>query len=115
MSKKNVVVLGGGYAGIATINKLKGALPRIYRIVLVEKQEFMYARIAALRAATSEDIAEDALIPYDRLFASPDAGVVVKASVTQIKQHSVVISTPHKLFGSEIDFEYLVCQPARDV
>lgn len=115
MSKKNIVVLGGGYAGVATINKLKGALPGNFRIVLVEKQEFMYARTAALRAATSEDIADDALIPYDKIFTSPDTGVVVKASVTQIKQHSVVISTPHKLFGSEIDFEYLVFQPPHGV
>jgi len=112
MSKKNIVVVGGGYAGLSVINKLEGTLPSNYRIVLVEKQEFMFLRLAAARASTSEDISDQVLVAYDRVFKSQDVGVVVKASVTQIKPHSVVISTPHDLFGSEIDFEYLVCQTA---
>jgi NADH dehydrogenase FAD-containing subunit len=63
MSKKNIVVIGGGYLGVAVINKLKGALPSNYRIVPVEKQDLMYVRLAAARAAASEDIAENVLVP----------------------------------------------------
>jgi NADH dehydrogenase FAD-containing subunit len=108
MSKKNIVVIGGGYAGLGLINTLDGQLPNTYRIVLVEKQDFAYLRMAAARASASEDISEQILVPYDRLFKSEDSGIVVKATVTQIKPHSVVLSEPHKLFGSEIDFDYLV-------
>jgi NADH dehydrogenase FAD-containing subunit len=107
MSKKNIVIVGGGYAGVGVINNLEGKV-RGYRIVLVEKQEFMFARLGAVRAASSEDISERVLVPYDKLFKAPEDGVVVQASVTAIKPHSVVLSEPHKLFGSEIDFEYLV-------
>jgi apoptosis-inducing factor 2 len=108
MSKKNIVIIGGGYAGLSTIAKLQGYLPASYRIVLIEQQDFFYVKIAGARAAASEDIADQILVPYDRLFKSPEAGVVVKSSVTKINPHSVVLSEPHKLVGSEIDFDYLV-------
>ena len=108
LAKKNVVIVGGGYAGIGVINSLDGKLPQDYRIVLVEKQDFMFLKLAGARAAASEDITNDILLPYNRLFKNEDQGVVVQASVTEIKPHSVVLSTPHKLFGSEIEFEYLV-------
>lgn len=109
MAKKNIVVVGGGYAGIHIINKLENALPNTHRIVLIEQQDFMYIRVAAARAASSEDIAEQVLVPYDKLFKSSETGIVVKASVKKINPHSVVLSEPHKRFGSEIEFDYLVC------
>jgi NADH dehydrogenase FAD-containing subunit len=110
MSKKNIVIVGGGYAGVWIINNLQGKVPS-YRIVLVEKQDFMFIRLAAARASSSEDISDRVLVPYDKLFKSPDVGVVLKASATAIKPHSVVLSEPHKLFGPEIDFDYLVLHP----
>ena len=83
-------------------------LPKTHRIVLIEEQEFMYVKLAALRAAASEDIAEQVLVPYTRFFKSEETGIVVQASVTTIKPHSVIISKPHKQFGSEVEFDYLV-------
>jgi NADH dehydrogenase FAD-containing subunit len=108
MSQKNIVIIGGGYAGLNAIPKLQGSIPSSYRIVLIEQQDFFYVKLGAARAAASEDISDQILVPYDRLFKSPEAGVVVKASVTKINPHSVVLSEPHKLLGREIDFEYLV-------
>jgi len=108
MSKKNIVVVGGGYAGVSIINKLEGVLPNTHRIVLIEQQDFMYVRVAAARASVSEDIAEKVLVPYDKLFKSPDIGVVIQASVSKINPDSVVLSAPHKLFESEVKFDYLV-------
>jgi apoptosis-inducing factor 2 len=111
MSKKNIVIIGGGYAGLSTIAKLQGYLPTSYKIVLIEQQDFFYVKLGGARAAASEDIADQILVPYDKLFKSPEAGVVVKSSVTKINPHSVVLSEPHKSFGSEIDFDYLVHFP----
>jgi|SRR5579859_7886705 len=111
MAQKNIVIVGGGYAGIHLIPRIEKFLPSTHRIVLVEEQDFMYHRLGALRAAAAEDIAADVLIPYDRLFKSDKIGIVVKATVTQIKPHSVVISRPHAQFGSDIAFDYLVCFP----
>jgi NADH dehydrogenase FAD-containing subunit len=108
MSKKNVVIVGGGYAGLGVINNLEGVLPSTHRIVLVDEQDFFYVRLGAARASASEDIGEQVLVPYDRLFKSPDAGIVVKSLVTKINPHSVVLLEPDKLFGSEIEFDYLV-------
>jgi NADH dehydrogenase FAD-containing subunit len=108
MLKKNIVVVGGGYAGVSVINKLDGVLPSTHRIVLIEQQDFMYARLGAARASASEDIAEQVLVPYDKLFKSLDIGVVIQASVSKINPRSVVLSAPHKSFGSEVEFDYLV-------
>jgi NADH dehydrogenase len=111
MSKKNVVIVGGGYAGVSTVGKLQGYLPTPYRIVLIEQQDFFYVKLGGARAAASEDIADQILVPYDKLFKSPEVGVIVKSSVTKINPHSVVLSEPDKLFGSEIAFDYLVQLP----
>ena len=106
--RKNIVIVGGGYAGLNLIPKIEKFLPSTHRIVLIEEQEFFYQRLAALRASTSEDIGERVVVPYDKLFASESIGIVVKATVTAIKPHSVVLSTTHKKFGSEVPFEFLV-------
>jgi NADH dehydrogenase FAD-containing subunit len=107
--RKNIVIVGGGYAGINLVHKIEKFLPSTHRIVLIDEQDFFYHKIAALRAAASEDIAEKILLPYDRLFNSETTGVVVRASVTDIKPHSVVLSKQHPKFGAEISFDYLVC------
>jgi NADH dehydrogenase FAD-containing subunit len=107
-SKKNIVIVGGGYAAMGLIPLIEKFLPKTHRIVLIEEQEFMYVKLAALRAAASEDIAEQVLVPYTRFFKSEETGIVVQASVTTIKPHSVIISKPHKQFGSEVEFDYLV-------
>ena len=109
MAKKNIIIVGGGYAGVGIINKLENALPNTHRIILIEQQDFMYIKLAAARASSSEDIAEQVLVPYDKLFKSSEIGIVVKASVKTINPHSVVLSVPHKTFGYEIEFDYLVC------
>jgi NADH dehydrogenase FAD-containing subunit len=109
MSKKNIVIVGGGYAGISLIPQIEKTLPSTHRIILIEEQEFMYVKLGAARAAASEDISEKVLLPYDKLFKSEDIGIVVQASVTKINAHSVTLSKPHNLFGTEIDFDYLVC------
>src|SRR5947207_1170040 len=106
MSKKNIIVVGGGYAGVNVIKNLESSLPSTHRIILIEQQDFMYVMIAAARASASEDISEQILVPYDKLFKSPEIGVVVKASVTKINPHSVVLSQPDKSFGSEVEFDY---------
>lgn len=106
--KKNIVIVGGGYAGVGMIPLIEKFLPETHRIVLIDEQEFMYVKLGALRAAASEDIAEQILVPYTRFFKSEETGIVVQASVTTIKPHSVIISKPHKLFGSEVEFDYLV-------
>jgi len=108
MDQKNIVVLGGGYAGLNFISKFKKNLPSTHRIVLVDEQDFFYHKIGVLRAVGGENISDRVLVPYDKLFSSPNIGIVVHASATEIKPHSVIISKPHSNFGSEIPFEYLL-------
>jgi NADH dehydrogenase FAD-containing subunit len=106
--KKNIVIVGGGYAGVNLVPKIEKFLPASHRIVLIEEQDFFYHKIGALRAAAAENIADKVLVPYDKFFKSDTTGIVVKASVTEINPHSVTLSQPHQLFGEQVPFEYLV-------
>ena len=64
----------------------------------------MFVRLAAAGASSSEDISNRVLVPYERLFKSPDVDIVVKATVTAIKPNSIVLLESHKLCGPEIDY-----------
>jgi len=110
MSKKNIVIVGGGYAGIHLVHQIEKILPQTHRIVLIDEQDFMYAKIGAARAATAENLSESVLISYDKLFASEEIGVFVNATVTIITHNSVIFVSDHPSeFGSEVPFDYLVC------
>ena len=82
-AKQNVVVVGGGYAGV---NFIVGAAKKLdaarYNLVLVNPRPYYVHLIGALRMAVSDqDKLEDtALIPYDHL---PCA--FVQAKVTTIE------------------------------
>lgn len=73
-SKKNVVILGGGWAGTLIARQLSGKLdPAEYSIVLVNDRPFFIHLIAAARlTVTSEDKLDpredSSLVPFDKLF-----------------------------------------------
>jgi NADH dehydrogenase FAD-containing subunit len=72
---KRVVVIGGGYAGIAAARVLDGATD----VTLVNRKESFFHVVAALRAAVDERWTEVPFIPYDRLLRR---GRFVRATVT---------------------------------
>lgn len=47
-SATNVVVVGGGCAGIIIAAKLEASLPSNYRVILVEKRPFFYHTIGGI-------------------------------------------------------------------
>lgn len=82
--KKNIVVVGGGYAGIHVVNYTAKKLDHSkYNIILVNPRPYYIHLIAALRmTVTSAGKLEDtALIPYDRLPCT-----FVQAKVTTIQE-----------------------------
>ncbi|KAK9762744.1 hypothetical protein K7432_011228 [Basidiobolus ranarum] len=48
---KNVIIIGLSYAGIAAAKELAASLPKEYRIIAIERNEFAYHAVPSLRAA----------------------------------------------------------------
>lgn len=61
---KKVVVIGGGYAGVATAE----LLDPMFNVVMIERKEIFVHNIAGLRqTARGDEWLNKMLIPYDKL------------------------------------------------
>ncbi len=83
-SKKNVVIVGGGSAGLAAAKQLAAKLASQYNIVLVTQEPYYVHKISLIRlvVADIDDLLNQSLIPYDKL-----AGVTHKVgTVTSIEE-----------------------------
>ncbi|KIP01404.1 hypothetical protein PHLGIDRAFT_80620 [Phlebiopsis gigantea 11061_1 CR5-6] len=84
-SKKNVVVVGGGYANVHVVNYLEKTLDRArFNLVLVNPRPYYVHLIASLRVAVTAEghLEDEALIPYDKL----PAVTLVQGKVTAIEE-----------------------------
>lgn len=87
-NKKNVVVVGGGYAGHIIAKTLSTTLnPSKHNLILVTSRPYLVHVIAGLRMnVTSDDQLEDtAFITYDKLFEK-GIGSLVVGTVVSIKE-----------------------------
>ncbi|KAG1146352.1 hypothetical protein G6F36_015042 [Rhizopus arrhizus] len=110
IQEKNIVIVGGGFAGVETANVLEKELARSndsqYRIILIEKKTHFYHTIAGLRSAVI-DWDQQILVPYTNLFKS-DKHHVIQASAVQFEKDHIVLDREVQGFGSSIPFDYLI-------
>ena len=105
MASQNIVIVGGGGAGVAIARDLASKLPKVssqYKIILITSRE-SYAHLPAmLRMVVSpkDKLEESALIPYDSVFPN-DIGSVKIGTVTSISSGStgneVVLESGEKI------------------
>ena len=102
MAAQNIVIVGGGGAGVAIARDLASKLPKVspqYKITLVTSRESYVHLPAALRMVVSpkDKLEESAIIPYDSVFSS-DVGSVKIGTVTSVSSGSagneVVLDCP---------------------
>ncbi|KXS15569.1 FAD/NAD(P)-binding domain-containing protein [Gonapodya prolifera JEL478] len=109
---KNVVVVGGSFAGVAAVTAAKSRLPSPYRLVLIEPRATFHFTYAFPRAAVLGGFEPELFPPYDKLFASPDEGIVVRAKAVQVTPTHVVLDRPAPALGPDgvtsVPFEYLI-------
>src|SRR6202521_5687274 len=94
--KPTVVVVGGGYGGIAVAK----ALDDTSDVVLVEPKDAFMHNIAALRALVDPSWLPRIFLPYSRLLAN---GRVVRDRAVVVDPHRVVTAS-----GEEISADYVV-------
>src|SRR3984957_18074259 len=94
--KPTVVVVGGGYGGIAVAK----ALDETSDVVLVEPRDAFMHNIAALRALVDPSWLQKIFFPYDGLLAN---GRVVRDRVVLVEPHRVTTAS-----GEEFAADYIV-------
>src|SRR5258705_9283633 len=94
--RPTVVVIGGGYGGVAVAKALDADVD----VVLVEPKDSFVHNIGALRALVEPAFLPKIFLPYDRLLAR---GRVVRDRAVAVSPHRVILAS-----GDEIDADYVV-------
>ena len=105
-SPKNVVVVGGSFAGIQVANWLANAVPTGYRVVLVEKNSHFNYMFAFPRYAVVSGYEQGAFIPYEDILG----GAIKKGSLLHMRAEAFTATASQLLLadGQAIDYAYLV-------
>ena len=103
--RKNVVVLGGSFAGYFTAKFLTETLPTGHRVVLIEKNSHFNYVFAFPRFSVVGGYEKSAFIPYGGLAKGAPKGVF---EFVQGKVESVDGSVVRLEGGKELEYEYLV-------
>ncbi|MCX4911549.1 NAD(P)/FAD-dependent oxidoreductase [Streptomyces sp. NBC_00878] len=92
MHDGDVVVIGGGYAGVRLAKRLDGTA----RVTLVDRKDVFFHRIASLRAGVRPEWTVAPFIPYDRLLRNGRVAVG-KAVRVDTAERQVVLATGERL------------------
>ncbi|KAF3481515.1 oxidoreductase [Arthroderma uncinatum] len=103
-STKNVVVLGGSYAGINLAQRLTETLPTGYRAVLIEKNSHFNHLYVFPRFGVVPGMERSAFIPYTGIASRAPDGIFqrIQDSATSVTRNKVELAS-----GKSIDYEYL--------
>lgn len=101
---KNVVVVGGSFAGFFLAKQLADSLPTGYRVIVIEKHSHYYFTWNFPRVTVVEGHTQNAFIPYPEETSVQPAGVysLRQGEVVEIGDSEVILSD-----GTSIPFEYL--------
>ncbi|KAB5584864.1 putative AMID-like mitochondrial oxidoreductase [Coniochaeta sp. 2T2.1] len=103
-SPKNVVVIGGSFAGICLVRRLAETLPTGWRVVLVERNSHIHYVFNFPRFSVITGHEQKAFIPYDRVVQGRPEGVFkrVRGTVDGVEEGVVLLET-----GERVKYEYL--------
>lgn len=101
---KNVVVLGGSFAGIELVNRLSESLPTGFRTVWIEKNDHLNYSFNFPRYSVTEGYEHRAFIPYDGVAQGAPAGIFrrIQDTAVGLTENQVLLAS-----GEKIDYEYL--------
>ena len=101
---KNVVVLGGSFAGVELVDRLVHSLPTGFRVIWVEKNShfnysFVFPRFSVIRGFQNA-----AFIPYDGMFPKVLPGILTRIQdrVIKVTNSEIILES-----GRSIDYTYL--------
>ncbi|KAI1077857.1 hypothetical protein F5B20DRAFT_550578 [Whalleya microplaca] len=101
---KNVVVLGGSFAGIELVKRLAETLPTGFKVVWIEKNSHFNYLFNFPRFAVMTGHEHEAFIPYNGVARGTPAGIFKRIQDTAVKltEDQVLLAS-----GDKIDYAYL--------
>lgn len=105
----NIVIVGGGAAGIAVaqnLEKARPALPKDWKVVVVDRRNYYWHLPAGLRAPLDDETRTQATIPFDKVFKAESPASITMAEVTKIDESSVYLNADGR--ESTLDYAFLV-------
>lgn len=101
---KNVVVLGGSFAGIELVKRLIETLPTGFKVVWIEKNSHLNYSFTFPRFSVMTGHEHMAFIPYDELARAAPAGIFTRVQDTaiEITETQVLLAS-----GKRVDYAYL--------
>jgi len=102
---KNVVVVGGSFAGIELVRRLAQTLPTGYKAVWIEKNSHLNYSFNFPRFSVMMGQEHTAFIPYDGVASSAPRGILtrVQGKAVEVTENQVILAS-----GQKIDYAYLV-------
>lgn len=101
---KTVIVIGGGFAGIAAIIKLKNTLSDVpHNIILIDKNKYHLFTPSLYELATSEEPKKNVSIPYSKIF--PRGVKIITKSVQSIDP---ITNTLTLTDSTSLPYDYLI-------
>ena len=104
MSKQNIVIVGGGSAGVNALRTLSSSLDKSkYNLILINPLPYRIWLVASLRVcvAPNEQLQKDIMISYDKLFANGNGkfveGVVTSFEANKEGGGSVTLESGEKI------------------
>lgn len=103
-SPKNVVVVGGSFAGAFLAQRLASTLPSTHRVILIEKNSHFHYLFNFPRYAVVRGREQRAFIPYSHLSSRCPQGIFehVQDTVSQITSEKVELKS-----GKSVRFDFL--------
>ncbi|MES0825140.1 NAD(P)/FAD-dependent oxidoreductase [Ruegeria sp. SCP11] len=96
MTKKKIVIVGGGYVGFEVAQKLDAYAD----VTLIEQREAFVQPHAAIRSLVEPALLDQIILPYDNLL---EAGKVVRGCAASITQSEVTLDT-----GTSFQADFIV-------
>jgi apoptosis-inducing factor 2 len=108
-ARKEIVIIGSGYAGVETYKQLDKKKLNNVNITLISKTNYFYHNVASPRAIVDTKIAEDICLKLDRIIKGNDRQFIL-GSVLSIDENASTV-TFNKIESNQNDsikFDYLV-------
>jgi thioredoxin reductase len=102
---KNVVVIGGSFAGIELVRRLAQTLPTGYKAVWIEKNSHLNYSFNFPRFSVMTGQEHTAFIPYDGIARSAPLGILtrIQDKAVQVSESQVILAS-----GQKINYSYLI-------
>ena len=105
-------IIGGGYGGVPTAQKLEAALHKTHRIILIERKTHYWHSVGAPRAVAEDNFESQLLIPYGNLFKHD--GKVIHAAAVRLSDNEVTLDKAVDEFGDKVPFKYAIIATGSD-